>query len=145
MIVISDNRMVGLRANPDTWPYSDVPWVPGDGCLDNLLAQEQRGWWGPEEDHDVTPNLLAHELVHVFGQSHGIGPTEILDSAIPDRVLVGKDLDDCLATGMTQAQCDALNVGRRGYRMDIPEIPGVTGAVTTEQACANAVNSPFTQ
>jgi hypothetical protein len=132
MIIGSDNRERGLRANPDpaTWYWWFVPWtVPGDGDISNLLAPEQRGWWGPSEYRDITPNLLSHELVHVFGQVHEEG------DPYDDRVLVGLDFREC--SQVSDPSCPGL-AGQRGYRMYLPPR-------TEAEECSDVIASPFTR
>lgn len=149
MVLVSYNQMVGSRPNPDpaTYPGGSVAWAPpGNGCLGAIALEadnpDQIGWWGPpDHERDTTPNLLAHELLHAVGgekqQHHSLTP----DSSIPDRMLVGVDIDDC---GSTSDPVGCRNVAsRRGYRIDLPEIPGGDPAFSTEQACAAVLASPF--
>jgi hypothetical protein len=123
IIMISDNKDAESRLHPDTTVYSGTlspihPWPPGDGDISNLVSETQRGWWGPSEAADTTPNVLSHEIFHAL--------TGWLDPTDPqnDTPLV---------------QVDTIEGGskRRGFSMDFP---GATG----DQTCSLATGSEFT-
>jgi|GEM_PF-6078674 len=134
VIMISDNQDVTGRANPDEldlvgFPGSIVPWPPGDGDVSNLVGEAQRGWWGPSEHRDTTPNLLSHEILHAL--------TGLPDSAAAsDTPLVQIDRDECPTTS-DPILCEEL-AERRGYSMLFP-------GGTVDQACALVTSSNLTE
>lgn len=112
IIIVSDNPGRNSRPHPSETANDSVqPLIAGINA-----CNAETCWWGPGKSIDSTPNLLAHELAHLFTGFAEVD-TSKFGGEVVDTFLVGADKDD------------GGNV-RRGFKLAIPFYGN-----TAEQAC----------
>ncbi len=126
-ILLSDNPRLGARPWPGTGIGRRGASETSRSQFDRLRrhvrsCNANSCWFGPSHSRDTRPNLMSHELFHVFAAQGEVGAGS--QKTIEDSPLVSSDIDDGGSV-------------RRGYNLDFTgRLPGLT----PKSVCRGAVN-----